>query len=49
MMPSVVPSGYSAFSHEVGLHDADFFMDPQSLGAAACASWLLPQVALLEV
>ena len=49
MMPSAVPLGCSAFSHEVGLHDADFFLDAQSLGAAAAASWLLPTAAVLEV
>ena len=41
-MLSAVPSGFSAVLPEVGLHDADFFLDPQSLGAAALASWLLP-------
>ena len=42
MMPSVEPSGYSAYLPEVGIHDADFLLDVQSLGAAALASWLLP-------
>ena len=46
MMLSAKPSGYSAFSPEVGLHDADFFLDVQSVGAAAVASWLLTEAAL---
>ena len=49
MMPGVEPSGFSAYLPEVGLHDADFFLDVQSLGAAAAASWLLPTAAVLEV
>ena len=49
MMPGAEPSGYSAYLPEVGLHDADFFLDAQSLGAAALASWLLPRVAPPEV
>jgi hypothetical protein len=49
MMPSAEPSGFSAYLPEVGLHDADFFLDAQSLGAAAAASWLLPTAAALEV
>ena len=49
MMPSAEPFGYSAYLHEVGLHDADFCLDVQSLGAAAFASWLLPRAAPPEV
>ena len=49
MMPIAEPSGSSAYLHEVGFHDADFFLDVQSLGAAAFASWLLPRAATPEV
>ena len=49
MMPSAEPSGYSAYLPEVGLHDADFFQVVQSFGTATAASWLLPEVAVLEV
>ena len=49
MMPSAEPSGFSAYLPEVGLYDADFFLDAQSLGAAAAVSWLLPKAAVLEV
>ena len=49
MMPSAEPFGYSAYLPEVGLHDADFLLDVQSLGAAAFASWLLPRAAPPEV
>ena len=49
MMPCAKPSGFSAYLPEVGLHDADFFLDVQSLGAAAAASWLLSKAAEPEV
>ena len=49
MMPSAKPFGFSAYLPEVGLHDADFLLGVQSLGAAALASWLLPRAAPPEV
>ena len=49
MMPSAEPSGYSAYSPETDLHDVGFLQVVQSLGAATAASWLLPDVAALEV
>ena len=49
MMPSAEPSGYSAYSPETDLHDVGFFQVVQSLGTATAASWLLPEVAVLEV
>ena len=48
MLNAVLP-GVSAFSPEVGLHDADFFLDTRSLDAAAAVSWLLPASSESEV